>query len=43
MPDSILINEMPLRIAIIRKAHDQPLSSYLRRIKLRHLLQQRYY
>ena len=39
----ILINEMPLRTAIICKAHDQPLSSHPRRTKLRHLLQQRYY
>jgi len=43
MPDSMLIDEMPLRTTIIREAHDQPLSSHLRRTKLRHLLQQRYY
>jgi len=34
---------MPLRTAIIREAHDQPLSGHLGRTKLRYLLQQRYY
>jgi hypothetical protein len=43
VPDSMLIDEMPLRIAIICEAHDQPLSGHLGRTKLRHLLQQRYY
>jgi hypothetical protein len=34
---------MPLRTAIIREAHDQPLSGHPGRAKLRQLLQSRYY
>lgn len=35
--------EMPLRTALIRKAHDQPLLGHPGRAKLRQLLQSRYY
>ena len=39
VPDSMLTDDMPLRTAIIREAHDQPLSGHLGRTKLRYLLQ----
>ena len=43
VPDNMLIDEMLLRAAIIREAHDQPLLGHPGQTKLRHLLQQRYY
>ena len=43
VPNDMLTDEMPLRTAIIREAHDQPLSGHPGRTKLRYLLQQRYY
>ena len=39
----MLTDKMPFRIALIREVYDQPLSSYLGRIKLRQLLLSRYY
>jgi hypothetical protein len=39
----MLTDEMLLRTAIIREAHDQPFLGHLGRTKLRFLLQQRYY
>jgi hypothetical protein len=41
--DNQLTPEMPLRTALIREAHDQPLMGHPRRTKLRQLLQSRYY
>ena len=41
--NDMLTDQMPLRTAIIREAHDQPLSGHPGRTKLRHLLQSRYY
>ena len=38
-----MIDEIPLRTAIIREAHEQPLSGHPGRTKLRQLLQARYY
>src|SRR5579862_4436921 len=43
VPDSPLTPEMPLRTALIREAHDQPLMGHPGRAKLRQLLQGRYY
>jgi Integrase zinc binding domain len=43
VPNSMLTDQMPLRTAIIREAHDQPLSGHPRRTKLRYMLRQRYY
>ena len=43
MPDSPLTPKMPLRTALIREAHDQPLMGHPGRAKLRQLLQSRYY
>jgi hypothetical protein len=34
---------LPLQTALIRKAHNKPLSGYPGRIKLRQLLKERYY
>jgi transposase InsO family protein len=43
VPDTMLTPRMPLRTAIIREAHDQPLSGHPGRTKLRRLVQTRYY
>ena len=43
IPDTMLTESMPLRTAIIREAHDQPLTGHPGRNKLRQLLQNRYY
>ena len=37
------IQDVPLRTAVIREAHDQPLTGHPGRAKLRQLLQSRYY
>ena len=38
VPNDMLTDEMPLRIAIIREAYDQPLSGHPSRAKLQYLL-----
>ena len=43
VPDGLLTPETPLRTALIREAHDQPLIGHPGRAKLRQLLQSRYY
>jgi len=43
VPDSMLIESMPLRTALIREAHDQPLMGHPGRAKLRQLLLSRYF
>jgi len=43
VPDCMLTDQMPLRTALIREAHDQPLSGHPGRTKLKQLLQSRYY
>jgi transposase InsO family protein len=43
VPNGMLTSQMPLRTAIIREAHEQPLSGHPGRTKLRQLLQKRYY
>jgi len=43
VPDSMLTPEMPLRTALIKEAHAQPMMGHPGRAKLRQLLQARYY
>jgi hypothetical protein len=43
IPDGMITDRMPLRTAIIREAHAQPLSGHPGQTKLRQLIQQRYY
>jgi transposase InsO family protein len=43
VPDSQLTDRMPLRTALIKEAHEQPLMGHPGRAKLRQLLQSRYY
>jgi Integrase zinc binding domain len=43
VPDAMLTESMPLRTALIKEAHEQPLTGHPGRAKLRQLLQSRYY
>jgi transposase InsO family protein len=43
VPDGQLTPEIPLRTALIREAHEQPLSGHPGHAKLRRLIQSRYY
>jgi hypothetical protein len=43
VPNTMLTDVMPLRTALIKEAHDQPLMGHPGRAKLRQLLQSRYY
>jgi hypothetical protein len=43
VPDGEVVRGQPLRTALIREAHEQPLSGHPGKAKLRQLLQERYY